>query len=240
MPHKLLTADVPMSSNPLVNIHEYSMKIPSASYSEKLDKEIPEKSGLDRVDTDSQYHVRSKTIESDAGRNTVGDEFGTTRFVRREPVITTGADVSNYAVDVRDDGDEALTFRSITIGTIVAGLGAALAEVSSCFTLADPIGKVYCGQIYIYKPINVTISSIFLLLFVYTIGKAWARFLPTGDTFENNPRWAWLASTARFINPGPFGLKEVCLIFLETCLRALTIHSNFSACGRNITMHHSR
>lgn len=57
-------------------------------------------------------------------------KVGGTRFVNGEPVITTGEDVSNYAVDVRDDGDEALTFRSFVLGTVVAGLGASLAEVS--------------------------------------------------------------------------------------------------------------
>jgi hypothetical protein len=45
-----------------------------------------------------------------------------------EPIITTGRDVSRFAVDIRDDGDAALTFRSIVIGTVFAGLGAALAQ----------------------------------------------------------------------------------------------------------------
>ena len=83
----------------------------------------------------------SKVVDSDTESYTVNDQFGTTRFVRGEPVITTGADVSNYAVDVRDDGDEALTFRSFSIGTVVAGLGAALAEVS-----AQPFDELFGTQ----------------------------------------------------------------------------------------------
>lgn len=47
-----------------------------------------------------------------------------------EPVITSGKDVSRFAVDLRDDGDPALTFRSIFLGTLFAGLGAALYQVS--------------------------------------------------------------------------------------------------------------
>jgi len=46
-----------------------------------------------------------------------------------EPVITTGQDVSYFAVDLRDDGDQALTFRSIFLGTMFAGMGAALVQV---------------------------------------------------------------------------------------------------------------
>ena len=52
-------------------------------------------------------------------------------YVNGEPVIRTGQDVSNFLIDVRDDGDPALTFRSLALGTVFAGLGAALCQVSS-------------------------------------------------------------------------------------------------------------
>lgn len=51
--------------------------------------------------------------------------------VNGEVVIRTGADVSNFLLDIRDDEDPALTFRSIVLGTVFAGLGAALCQVSS-------------------------------------------------------------------------------------------------------------
>jgi len=54
-----------------------------------------------------------------------GDEA---EYKNGEPIITTGRDVSRFAVDIRDDGDAALTFRSIVIGTVFAGLGAALSQ----------------------------------------------------------------------------------------------------------------
>ena len=50
-------------------------------------------------------------------------------YVKGEPVITTGNDVSSFLVDVRDDGDPALTFRSLFIGTIFVCLGATLCQV---------------------------------------------------------------------------------------------------------------
>jgi hypothetical protein len=51
-------------------------------------------------------------------------------FRNGEPIITTGRDVSRYVVDIRDDEDPALTFRSIFLGTIFAGMAAALSQVS--------------------------------------------------------------------------------------------------------------
>ena len=50
-------------------------------------------------------------------------------YVNGEPVIRTGLDVSRFLIDTRDDGDPALTFRSFVLGTVFAGLGAALCEV---------------------------------------------------------------------------------------------------------------
>ncbi|KAF8512057.1 oligopeptide transporter [Gautieria morchelliformis] len=192
------------------------MAIPNlpANHSKDHEKVMFEKSRLNKKHTDSSQTIVDvdNAAGSETGSYTVKDEFGTTRFVNGEPVITTGADVSNYAVDPRDDGDEALTFRSFFIGTVVAGLGAALSEI------------------YIYKPINVMISAIFLLLFIFTIGQAWARVFPTGDTFDNHPRWAWLAPAARIINPGPFGLKEhaVATLICTTAATASSAVNNFA------------
>ena len=54
-----------------------------------------------------------------------------------EPVITTGHDVSRFVVDIRDDEDSALTFRSMFLGTIFAGMGAALTQVRDFKILHD-------------------------------------------------------------------------------------------------------
>ncbi|KIM46930.1 hypothetical protein M413DRAFT_16493 [Hebeloma cylindrosporum] len=117
------------------------------------------------------------------------DENETPEYHHGEPVITTGRDVSRFAVDIRDDGDESLTFRSVVLGTLFAGMGAALC------------------QIYLFKPVQMTVSSVFLLLIIYTIRNGWAKFLPrrgwvVGTRFER------LAPVFHFINPGPFCLKE--------------------------------
>jgi hypothetical protein len=57
--------------------------------------------------------------------------------VNGEPVITSGIDVSKYLVDLRDDGDPPFTFRSVVLGTVIGGLGAALYQV--CCTVRDDL-----------------------------------------------------------------------------------------------------
>jgi len=58
------------------------------------------------------------------------DEADVVRF-KGEPIIMTGRDVSRFVVDLRDDGDPALTFRSLVIGTLFACVGAANTQVST-------------------------------------------------------------------------------------------------------------
>ncbi|KAH9840269.1 oligopeptide transporter [Rhodofomes roseus] len=126
----------------------------------------------------------AKRISSDALT-----DGGETTYLKGEPVITTGEDVSRFLVDLRDDHDTALTFRSLFLGTIFAGLGAAVC------------------QIYLFKPVQVVVSSVFLLLLIYSVGTAWGKFLPTGTRVQGT-RFARLGPILDFINPGEFKLKE--------------------------------
>lgn len=102
--------------------------IPELRASPSLDEKVPydEKAS----DAGSQVlELNDAYLEKGDGDS---DAASDTLFVNGEPVIRTGEDVSRYAVDVRDDGDVALTFRSIVLGTVFAGLSAALGQVS-CF-----------------------------------------------------------------------------------------------------------
>jgi hypothetical protein len=67
-----------------------------------------------------QYNIDDNSLEDDPKPS----------FQKGEPIITTGRDVSRFVVDIRDDGDPALTFRSMFLGTMFAGMGAALSQVS--------------------------------------------------------------------------------------------------------------
>jgi hypothetical protein len=113
---------------------------------DKLMRRAPAKKGDDIHDDDEKAPTPpiSKTSTDDGGNgikildyegNDSNEKVEATLeepFMKNgEPVITTGLDVSRYVVDIRDDEDPALTFRSLTIGTVFAGLGAALCQVLS-------------------------------------------------------------------------------------------------------------
>lgn len=70
--------------------------------------------------------IDEKVLEDQSYNDSDDDSV---KYVHGEPVITTGKDVSRFAVDLRDDGDQAFTLRSIVLGTVFAGLGAALCQV---------------------------------------------------------------------------------------------------------------
>ncbi|ROV90969.1 hypothetical protein VSDG_07712 [Cytospora chrysosperma] len=118
-------------------------------------------------------------------------------------IIITGGDAARHLLPMRDDHDPALTFRGII-----------LASGLSCF-------QAVLSQIYTFKPTAVVISGTFIVLIAYFAGKAWAAGLPRGDKYE--ARWRekggegepplWI-KVVRFINPGPWTLKEhaVCSI----------------------------
>ncbi|KAL5340174.1 OPT oligopeptide transporter protein-domain-containing protein [Aspergillus crustosus] len=108
-------------------------------------------------------------------------------YVKGNPVIRNGVDVSRFIVSDRDDGDPALTFRSIVLGSVFTAL-------SSVITI-----------LYVFKPFQVQVSAVFLQLLVFIAGKAWAAFTPRPDRFKVT----WIRKTLEFLNFGqPFGIKE--------------------------------
>jgi hypothetical protein len=66
---------------------------------------------------------------SDNSSSSFGDEDERPQYVNGEPVIKTGRDVSRYLIDLTDEQDPPFTFRSVLLGTVIGGLGAALYEV---------------------------------------------------------------------------------------------------------------
>ncbi|KAI0306870.1 OPT oligopeptide transporter protein-domain-containing protein [Multifurca ochricompacta] len=139
--------------------------------------------------TGTRTNEKEAALESDKSSDGFDDEDEKPLYVNGEPVITSGRDVSKYLVDLRDDGDPPFTLRSIFLGTVIGGLGAAL------------------YQIYVFKPVQAGISTVFLLLVIYTFGVLWSAFLPK-RTWVQGTRYEWLAPTLHFINPGEFKIKE--------------------------------
>lgn len=93
---------------------------------------ISDDGSIEKVDEKVVYgtKVDEKTSVSEDSFIRPGKEDEEVQMLNGEPVITSGKDVSRFVVDLRDDGEAALTFRSLTIGTVFAGLGAALCEVN--------------------------------------------------------------------------------------------------------------
>ncbi|KAK2601835.1 hypothetical protein QQS21_004618 [Conoideocrella luteorostrata] len=115
-----------------------------------------------------------------------------------DAIIVTGFDVAEHLLPLRDDFEPALTFRSIFLASCLSAFQAVM------------------SQIYTFKPTSITISGTFIVLIAYFVGKAWAFILPRGDLHEARwrqngggegklPRWI---RVIRFINPGPWNLKE--------------------------------
>ncbi|KAL4803348.1 OPT oligopeptide transporter protein-domain-containing protein [Aspergillus unguis] len=131
---------------------------------------------------------KASVVDSVAPVNPEGEiHSDDVEYVKGHPVIRTGYDVSKFIISDRDDGDPALTFRSIVLGTVFTAL-------SSVITI-----------LYVFKPYQVQVSAVFLQLLVFIFGKAWATFTPRPERFKK----AWLRTVLRFMNSGQhFGIKE--------------------------------
>ncbi|KAH8982788.1 oligopeptide transporter [Lactarius akahatsu] len=148
------------------------------------------KEGLPTLPSSSETSFKEKAPHVDSDKSPDGfDDEDEKSLLNGEPVITSGRDVSRYLVDLRDDEDPPFTFRSIVLGTMIGGLGAAL------------------YQIYIFKPVQSGISTVFLLLVIYSMGVFWSTFFPR-RSWVKETRFEWLGPTLHFINPGQFRLKE--------------------------------
>jgi hypothetical protein len=67
------------------------------------------------------------------------------------------------------------------------------------------------SQIYIFKPVDVGVSGVFLLLFVFGLGKMWEFVFPFPKTDrEEEGQHPFMRKVWEIVNPRPFGLKEVC------------------------------
>ncbi|KAK4131015.1 OPT superfamily oligopeptide transporter [Trichocladium antarcticum] len=137
-----------------------------------------------------------------------------------DAIIITGADAALHLLPLRDDGEPALSFRSIFLATILSAFQAVM------------------NQIYTFKPTQVTIGGTFIVLIAHFLGTAWAALLPRGD--RHAARWRaaggqgklplWI-SIATVVNPGPWNLKEhaICAITATSASNAAASIMVFTA-----------
>lgn len=135
-------------------------------------------------------------------------------------IIVTGADAAKHLLPLRDDGQPALTFRSMFLATILSGFQAVM------------------SQIYEFKPTFVTIQGTFIVIIAYFLGKAWVKILPRGDHLESRwrhnggqgdlPLWIKIVS---FFNYGEWNLKEhsICAITANSASNGMASTIVFAA-----------
>jgi hypothetical protein len=96
------------------------------------------------------------------------DADETPHYVNGEPVINSGRDVSRFLVDLRDDQDPPFTFRSIVLGTVIGGLGAALVQVCHVYFSSTRFQTLACRSICLNhlprEPQQFFFSSLFIHL----------------------------------------------------------------------------
>ncbi|KAF2220146.1 peptide transporter MTD1 [Elsinoe ampelina] len=138
----------------------------------------------DEDDEAPKYSTGEKIAEID---NKGGEGDDEVEYVKGHAVINDGKDVSRFLISARDDGDPAFTFRSLLLGT-------AFTALSSVITM-----------LYVFKPLQMQVSAVFIQLLVFVLGEAWARATPRPDRIHWRPAQVVL----RFLNSGqPFGIKE--------------------------------
>ncbi|KAI5361396.1 Putative oligopeptide transporter, OPT superfamily [Septoria linicola] len=133
--------------------------ISGASSDNGLDHELPPAGDDKNVQAAVAETIGENVLNSDPSDEGVS--------VKGHAVIRNGMDVSKYLVSARDDGDTALTFRSIVLGT-------SFTAFSSVVTM-----------LYVFKPVQVSVSAVFLQLLVFIFGEAWALCTPRPDRFKS-------------------------------------------------------
>ncbi|CAD6449000.1 626c1573-1fe1-4a30-923a-3e4d05aaa8f5 [Sclerotinia trifoliorum] len=136
-------------------------------------------------------------------------------------IIVTGADAAAHLLPMRDDGEPALSFRSIVLATVLSGFQAVM------------------FQIYSFKPSSQgVIQGTFIVLIAYFLGKAWTKIFPRGDKLE--ARWRERGGQGKppmyiriisFFNYGPWNLKEhaICSITATSASNAAGTITVFAA-----------
>ncbi|QSZ32256.1 hypothetical protein DSL72_001830 [Monilinia vaccinii-corymbosi] len=195
------------SSNP-VDGHVNSIP----THQEINEKGINEKlriSAGDRETSKDASVIEAKEL-SDVSRDDNSDDV----------IIVTGADVAAHLIPLRDDGDPALSFRSLVLATGLSSFQAVM------------------FQIYSFKPTSISVQGTFIVLIAYFLGKFWANLLPRGDKYEARwrekggqgtpPLWIRIIS---FFNYGPWNLKEhaICAITATSASNAAATVTVFAA-----------
>ncbi|EEB97874.1 hypothetical protein MPER_02715, partial [Moniliophthora perniciosa FA553] len=159
-----------------------------------------------------------KASDSDIDVTHVGEVYDDVRVIDlgedgKERPISTDVDVATRLISLEDDPTlPCFTFRMWFLGIGLSCFGAVL------------------GQIFYFRPQTIFVSSLFLQIIAYILGVGLETIIPgPGNEY---PRLK-TADTAfwRFMNPGPFNLKEhvAVTIFSSTASESALAISIFAA-----------
>ncbi|GJJ06767.1 hypothetical protein Clacol_000963 [Clathrus columnatus] len=146
----------------------------------------PQGSSASSVDEKEDYDKLGK-LESTLGPDvTLTAEDKLYDSNGKEKVLETAEDFATALVSLEDDPTLPIhTFRMWFSGLGLAVFGAVLA------------------MLFQFRPQVITVSPLFLQLLVYMFGKAFEFVIPGPGSRWHNNNWFW-----RFMNPGPFNIKE--------------------------------
>ncbi|KAG6915154.1 hypothetical protein DXG01_012971 [Tephrocybe rancida] len=163
-----------------------------------------------------EKHDEKRSI--DIAESINGDVYDELRVIDmgedgKERPIETDIDVATRLISLEDDPTlPAFTFRMWFLGLGLACFGSVL------------------GQIFYFRPQTVFVSQLFIQIIAYILGRVLEEILPgPGNAraqLQTKDTWFW-----RFINPGPFNLKEhvAITIFASTAADSALAISIFAA-----------
>lgn len=179
--------------------------------------------GPSRTSNSEKASFNEKTGELEKGgevldAKVVGDVYDDVRDIDlgedgKERPIVTDIDVATRLISLEDDPSlPCLTFRTWFLGLGLSCFGAVL------------------GQIFYFRPQTVYVSQLFLQIIAYLLGVALEHIVPGPNhhiaRLQTKDSWFF-----RFLNPGPFNIKEhvAITIFASTAAESALAISIFAA-----------
>ncbi|EJD06348.1 peptide transporter MTD1 [Fomitiporia mediterranea MF3/22] len=160
---------------------------------------------------DEKLAIDKESLSSSSG-SAPGDVWEDTAEGKERP-IETDVDVATRLISLEDDPSlPAMTFRTWFLGLGLSCFGAVL------------------GQIFYFRPQTISVSQLFLQIIGYLLGRAMVEVVPGPGNphkrLQMSDNWFW-----RFMNPGPFNIKEhvAITIFSSTAADSALAISIFAA-----------
>lgn len=161
---------------------------------EKTQPTAPQHSDSFLFEKDKELGGKAAPVVEVTGDDDVGEVFDDVRAVDldengNERPIESARDYAMRLMSLEDDPSLPI----FTLRSVVLGIGfAAFASV--------------LGQLFYFRPQTISVSQLFLQIFAFILGKAMEEVIPGANPNSRFPiRDSWFA---RFMNPGPFNIKE--------------------------------